>query len=516
MSPLDLVSRIGLPVKFPRFFPPQLEAFRQSRAASSQTPDEFSVGYMLAAGGTAIGGNVTGYVKSDWGVRAGLFMVLVDYKGRGKSILADKILGPLAEHEEDLRQRALEAAEEDDDADDDADSRRRGRNSPSAQPAPCVIVNDVTGPAVLELLETSERQLLINTDELSALFGRDGGRDRQLWCELYDGRRRRKHRVRDGSRRRTLLAPHVSMIGTIQPALLSRMYNAMGDDGLVDRMLLVGVPGAALPSWPEDSDDPGLNRAWSDAIERLLNIELLAADAINGRLDVSFDGEAVAVFKRFHDDLCDLVPVLGLPVEQYGVVNKIRGHAVRLALIHRCFRWAAGEFGTDGPLGNIDETDARAARDAAAFFLGRWIIWRPELAPSAVNFQPEAGDLLQDPGEDPVLRSLATAAIDARHGLRLIERLVRHIRRQKTGPVSLACLSVSGPLATVPLSDLRLACGWLVDNGHAAWVDGEDSIRLEPIHRRGGLRGGEANNAATAMRHGLEAASDTTAVTPTE
>lgn len=488
MSTLDLVSRICLPTSFPVFFPPKLEAYRRSCSAASDTPDEFAVGYMLAAGATATGGNVTGYASRSWPVRTNVFVAVVDYKGRGKSILADKIFGPLVDHEEALKALAAAAADEHEE-DDDEDGGGSGRRSRAEPPAPCVIVNDVTGPAVLELLETSERQLLVNPDELAALFLRGAsGANRQTFCELADGRRRRKYRVGDGGRRKALAAPFVSLLGTIQPDLLSCAYNDRGDDGLIDRILLVGLPGARMPKWPDDADDPTLNREWATAIERLFQIETLAADAVNGCVDVSFSAESIAVFKRFEDELKEVVVSLGIPHEQYGVINKIRGHVVRLALLHRCFRWAAGEFGAEGPLGNVDEADALAARDAAAFFLGRWLIWRPELTPAGTTTRPTSIGLLQDPGDDPVLRSLATQASDLQDGLRLVERVVRHLRRQEPAAVTWESLVTKGPLAIVPMDDLKAALNWLRDEGLVDLDSRTEAFRLVPLPSRASSR----------------------------
>lgn len=485
----SLISRLGLPDNFPKFFPSVIEVYRRIRSAASDTPDEYVVAYMIATGGTAIGGNVTGWVQKGWPVRSNFFVVIVGCKGMGKSVLADSTFAPLRAHEEILRQLA-EADEavfaEDDDSDseygDDEDRpRHRGR---ADRHEPCVIVNDATIQAVHELLQLNERQLLVHTDEVASLFGSrgGGGAARQVWCELYDGRSRRKHRVSDRQQSGILKAPYVSMLGTIQPSLLACTYNPQGDDGLVDRMLLFGNQQPKLPSWPTDADDPATNQAWAAVIERLLNIETLAANAHSGKVEVVFQKDALEVFKSFHDDIVELVISLGLPEEQFGVITKIRAQALRLALLHRCFRWAAGEFGEHGPLGDIDRDDAMAACLAAKFILGRWIMWRTELQPAGDKARTEVIGLLQPPGQDPALQSLAAAAAGSNDGVRVIERLVRNLRRRGPGPFTLASLLTVGPLATDSPEDLSAACNWLVECGHAVWLDdSQEAIILTPI-----------------------------------
>jgi hypothetical protein len=495
MSPLDRVSQLGLPTEFPVFFPPQLEQYRRSIAEGADAPDEFAVAHMLAAAATAAGADVSASVQPGWLVRANLFMAVIGYKGSGKSTLADKCFAPLIHREEELRDAIArpsmgcraDACDDDDDeggyddgyGDDDdeaTDEDVRDVKPCSAddaeQPDPCVVVNDVTGPALLQLLARSRRQLLVNTDELAGQFARgNGSSDRAMWCELYDGRRRRRERATTKAGSATLAAPYVCMIGSIQPELLRVFYNAKGDDGLLDRVLLVGDGVMREAGWPLDADDPILNTAWSTAMSQLLRIEEYAADAIGQQVESRFTPAALEVCKGLLARLNDLVVVLGVPNAQRGVVKKLVQHAVKLALLHRCLRWAAGEFGDRGPLGDVDAEDAIAAREATLFFLGRWLIWRKELrGRGAVALAGPVG-LSRAAGDDPVLQSLADVAAGAQRGVGIIERLVRLLRSRGVQPVVLATLAAVQALSDVSPDELRHACDWLVDNGHAAWLD---------------------------------------------
>jgi energy-coupling factor transporter ATP-binding protein EcfA2 len=484
----NFISRLGLPTKFPEFFPAEIEAYRRSRTDASGSPDEFTAAYMLTAVSTAIGGNVTACIQQGWCTRANLFALVVGPKGMGKSTLASTVLKPLVDHEEELRASGFMGSviRNPDDADEKDGSTTD----------PCVIINDVTGQAALELLETNDRQLLVNTDEMSALFGRNSsGADRQVWLELYDGRRRRRHRVGDNRKgRQPLESPYVSMLGTIQSSLLKAAYNQRGDDGMLDRFLLVGPPTSRQPEWPKDTDQPALNRAWAEAIARLFRIESLAGDAVNGRLDVMFKPEALEVFKRFQDDVNTLILALGLPEAQYGVSNKIRGHGLRLALLHRCIRWASGEFGADGPLGAVDEQDALAARYAAEFFLGRWILWRPELQPADVAVGSHELGLSGPPGDDPALLCLAATAAASQRSLLLIERLIRRLRGAAGQPVPVTSLEACLPPNVLGPGELQAACSWLVENGQAAWAPDQTAICLTtaPARRSSRRRGPKA------------------------
>jgi len=507
MSRQEFLGHLGLPTTFPEFFPAQLEQYRRSLSEATDTPDEFAIAFMLAAGGTASGGNVAACVQPGWCVRANVFLSIIGFKGSGKSILGDKVLAPLARHEEELKQRAAFMAEEDPSDDDDCDEdldddgEGTGRRRGAKPPQPCVIANDCTGPAVLRLLEHNTRQLLFNPDEQSTLFIRNtGGTDRQMWCELYDGRRRRRERASSRSQSGTLVAPYVCLLGGIQPDLFKCAYGERGDDGLLDRLLLVGDGVARLPTWPRDAEDPTLNAAWAETVERALRVEECAADSLGALFESRFVPAAVEVCRGMEDQLNRLVLVVGVPESQYGIVAKLRQHAVKLALLHRCIRWAAGEFGERGPLGDIDADDAHAAAAATLFFFGRWLIWRPELRGGESVPEGAPVGLVSDPGGDPALQALAAAAQGAQSGIRLIERLVRYVRYGGTDAIKIDSLAAREPFADHSREDLREACRWLVHQEQGEWFNEQaGAFRLFeiPKPRARGRREGKATPAVS-------------------
>jgi energy-coupling factor transporter ATP-binding protein EcfA2 len=500
MHILDRISQLGLPIACPEFFPPQLELYRLSLAEGADAPDEYAVAYMLAAAATAAGADVSASVQPGWLVRANMFFAVVGHKGSGKSILADKCFAQLIQHEEELRDavarprsRCRPDASVDDDEEEDQDEDNDGygddedddeeyddeeenvyamptrRQRETEQPNPCVVVNDCTGPALLQLLNHNRRQLLVNTDELAGQFAPS---NRAMWCELYDGRRRRRERVTAESGSSTLTAPYACMIGTVQPELLKGFYNSQGDDGLLDRVLLVGDGVMREAGWPRDADDPILNSAWSATISRLLRVEQYAADAIGQQVESRFTPAALEVCKGLLAQLNNLVVVLAIPNSQHGIVKKLVQHAVKLALLHRCLRWAVGEFGDRGPLGDIDADDAVAARDATLFFFGRWLRWRQELwgGNGTRNHMPM--ELSKPPSQDPALKRLAAKAIAARLGIQLIERIIRYGRLRERGDVSLQKLVQDGSFPGSTIEELQAACDWLVQNEHGRWCDG--------------------------------------------
>lgn len=483
MTTHPTIKNLGLPTQFPDFFPADLERYRHVLAESIDAPDEYAVAYMLTIAATAAGANVSACVQSDWCVKANLFMALIGHKGTGKSPLAKRLLGPLVAHEEELRQRFADEAA--------AATERVQAGRLAVTSAPQVIVNDCTGPAIAKLLVDNDRQLLVNPDELSAQFIRNtGGTDRQMWCELYDGRRLSRARASAGGSS-TLTDPYVCVLGGMQPDLFRCAYGKRGDDGLLDRYLLVGDGIVREARWPKETTDPSLQRSWDNTIRRLLRVEELASDVMGGLVEARFTSGAREVCQQFMNRLNDLITVIKVPDAQRGIVKKLSQHAVKLALLHRCLRWATGEFGDGGPFGDVDAADASAACDAALFFLGRWLIWRPELS---VNYVAPGSGLTGpsiDHGDDPALKTLATTAESVQRSVYVIERVIRYCRYSASHTVSSSRDAGRGTFVGLDAEEVRNACEWLMQNGHGEWVDqdaGEYRLEALPVPVAGGRR----------------------------
>jgi hypothetical protein len=240
---------------------------------------------------------------------------------------------------------------------------------------------------------------------------------------------------------------------------------------LLDRLLLVGDGVARPVSWPRNADDPVLNAEWATAIDRMLHVEELASDSLGEQVESRFTPAAIEKCRQLMHRLNELVVLIGVPDSQFGIVAKLRQHAVKLALLHRCFRWATGEFGEQGPLGDVDADDAAAACEATLFFLGRWLIWRPELQSGQSHPEGLPIGLVGMPGDDPALQALVAMANGAQSGIRLIERLVRYLRYRGVESFPVSALASTGPFVNETQDELRAACEWLVSQRQADWED---------------------------------------------
>lgn len=113
-----------------------------------------------------------------------------------------------------------------------------------------LVVEDTTIEALSEVLKDNPRGVLTLKDELTGWFAsmdaykgasKGASMDRAMWLEAYNGGRRIIDRVQRGN----IIVPNwsTSIIGGIQPDMMRRVASSMGNDGLLQRfMVLVARP----------------------------------------------------------------------------------------------------------------------------------------------------------------------------------------------------------------------------------------------------------------------------------
>ncbi len=117
---------------------------------------------------------------------------------------------------------------------------------PKRPPAQRLVVEDVTIEALSEVLKDNPRGVLCIKDELTGWFAsmdaykggaKGASMDRALWLEAYNGGRHVIDRVQRGN----IIVPNwsVSMIGGIQPDIMRRIASTMGNDGLLQRFMVL-------------------------------------------------------------------------------------------------------------------------------------------------------------------------------------------------------------------------------------------------------------------------------------
>lgn len=130
------------------------------------------------------------------------------------------------------------------------EAKKADKLSPPPEPQkPAVqrlVVEDTTVEALTEVLKDNPRGVLVLKDELTGWFasmdaykgsGKGASMDRAHWLEAYNGGRRVIDRVTRG----TVIVPNWSacILGGVQPDMMRRVADSMGNDGLLQRFIVL-------------------------------------------------------------------------------------------------------------------------------------------------------------------------------------------------------------------------------------------------------------------------------------
>lgn len=210
--------------------------------------------YLIAVSGVVkLGTQVVASEAADYRVPLNLYGAVVARSGAKKSPFSRLLVN---DPTEDLR---LELAKQNSRARQKWEEDNRGLKPSERAPEPQALylsVSDFTAEALAEQLQVQEARglgLLINRDEIAGMFGnlnayRSGrGSDEEQLLEAYDGSGFSSLRVANTGGGRFYDRCHLSIYGTIQPAVLRELVKAGDASGLWARFLFIPLPERVVP-----------------------------------------------------------------------------------------------------------------------------------------------------------------------------------------------------------------------------------------------------------------------------
>jgi hypothetical protein len=238
-----------------------------------------------------------------------------------------------------------------------------------------VVVGEATIEALAKAEERSPRGVLYVRDELAALFDgmnqyRGGkGADRAFWLEAVDGGQYEQIR-KDDSKSARVSHHLISIVGTIQPETARKAL--LGDpsqvtSGLVPRFQFVTLERKAwVPQNPIVGDSKERDEARRLLVERLCRIRTVALRGDIHPHDVQAVAGAQSVLFEYGVEQSAGAHLLSTCLEM-SMLNKSRGHALRLALIFSVLEGAGADMAREDILRPVSEDQAKRAVKLAAW-----------------------------------------------------------------------------------------------------------------------------------------------------
>lgn len=340
-------------------FPKKYRQTIQAAARAFGVPNEVPATALLALTSACIGRTRRIVVKESWGEHPNLYLGLVARSGVGKSPCCKVFFKTVRRLEKQWHDRwQADVAKYEAVLEAQKKFKGEGRDnvgSPLQKPAlRQLILDDATIESVANAFTDNPRGLLWYRDELFGLLadmdkyaGEKGGTRSRL-LSAYDSEPWKTNRISA----RAAYIPHacLSIFGTIQPALLGKIFSSSDQDsGFLARFLFAFAEPEAPPQWVDEAFDHNQQQAIDDLTEALLKLEMVVNENGEERpvsLEISPEGKDK--YKKWFNDI-GLVQWYG-GGEKESICAKLRGQALRLALILHHLAWMAGEAKQLGPV----------------------------------------------------------------------------------------------------------------------------------------------------------------------
>ncbi len=299
---------------------------------------------VCVSGVVKLGTEVIASRAADYRVPLNLYGALVARSGAKKSPLSRLLVSkPTEAIRTDLARAHSRAME-------DWTEQNKGVK-PSERPdppkPPYLSISDATAEALAQQLQVQEDRglgLLLHRDELAGLFGnlnqyRSGrGSDSEQLLEAYDGSGFRSLRVAAVNGGRSYSRCHLSIWGTIQPAVLQALVADGDASGLWARYLFIPLPELVVRLASEESDEE------ADASEAAGALLARACDHVYRlpRASLTLDGGAREAFMDYEAQCQGEALSATLPAEG-ALMGKAPGKVLRIsALLHLLWCWELG------------------------------------------------------------------------------------------------------------------------------------------------------------------------------
>lgn len=295
--------------------PDRVRSFVEAAAMSIGCDPAFVAVPSLVTAASAIGASSNLLIKQGWREPSILWAGIVAPSGTGKSPALDAAIAPMmCHHKEAARAHAA-----------DPDSPRRK-----------YVTGDCTLESVAMMLGENPQGMLLARDELSGWLGafdkyhNGKGSDAAGWLSLHSG----VATIVDRKRSESVCVPNprLSLIGTIQPAVLEKCIASHVANGMAARLLLC-QPTIQERRWTDAELRNEQPDAWAATVDRLLKLH--GAEPVTYRLGEAARACFVDWFDSHNDESAHQSDAMR------SLWSKLEAACARIALVLHLLDWAS-------------------------------------------------------------------------------------------------------------------------------------------------------------------------------
>jgi hypothetical protein len=328
-------------------FPKAVQEIIKDTNESLNYPIDFTGASILYAVSVSIGNTHRIEIKKGWQENAVLYLSIVGRAGTNKSHPVSFALQPI-EQRDNLKFQKYQSEKQEYDTISALTKKERDQQGDSEPVKPIWeqhLVTDFTPEALTDVHKFNKRGIGVYADELATWFKNfnryNQGSEEQFWLSVWSGKAIRINRKT--AEPTYIPKPFISVIGTIQPAVLNELAHNRTENGFVDRLLFIAPENVQKKPWSEKELNPVISENWQAIISTLLDLPLFQDDTDNPQPEVlRFTPEAKQLLFEWQSELTDQ----GNKPENEalsGINAKIEMYAVRLALILQMMRYACKE-----------------------------------------------------------------------------------------------------------------------------------------------------------------------------
>jgi len=343
-------------------FPEPMQEIINHFADAKGYPHEYYITAVLGAFSTAVGRAVTLNTGNYISI-ASVWAAIVGKKGFTKSEPQADAFKPIKKAQSALYKKYINEKIELDQFKVD---------NPKAKVAelpmhPIYVLNDVTPEALVITLANNPKGCGIVYDELAGFIGRfdryKAGADEEMFLSLFNGDGINRTRVQSTSNA-YIENSYLTIIGTIQPAVLRAVFFGKSESGFFDRWLIC-CPDNVKKQYPNQFGvDPNIEKKYAHFIYKLLNLEYEEREECL----MSYAKESYKIINDYQRSIIDEENETDND-DYRGVLAKIEIYAHRFALLLQCMEFACS-INTDWNLiYKVSENSANGAVILCKYFI---------------------------------------------------------------------------------------------------------------------------------------------------